>query len=107
MNPFSVLLFSFLFFPSLSFPFSNFLKGLNRVQQAPTVSRIMSEILGRVKQKLNNQWVGLSVVHLGEKEEEKNNEKRKKKRNRKRRKEGRRKTEKKEKKELFLKFLEE
>lgn len=42
-------------------------QGLNRVQPAPSISRAMSAILGRVQSRLGG-WVGLSVVHLGDRD---------------------------------------
>src|SRR3989338_2250428 len=47
-------------------------QGLNRVQAAPSVSQVMSEILGRVQMQVRSRygggWVGLSVVHLGDRD---------------------------------------
>ena len=40
-------------------------QGLNRVQQAPSVSRAMHAVLHRCQQRLGT-WVGSSVVHLGD-----------------------------------------
>jgi hypothetical protein len=40
-------------------------QGLNRVQPAPSVYRLMSTILNRAQQKVG-YWVGSSVVHLGD-----------------------------------------
>lgn len=40
-------------------------QGLNRVQAAPKVSRLMQMILNRAQQKVG-YWVGSSVVHLGD-----------------------------------------
>ena len=40
-------------------------QGLNRVQQAPGVSKTMAAILWRCQQRLGS-WVGSSVVHLGD-----------------------------------------
>lgn len=40
-------------------------QGLNRVQPAPNVHRAMSEILNTVQHRVG-QWVGSSVVHLGD-----------------------------------------
>mmetsp|Transcript_30590 Transcript_30590/g.40416 ORF Transcript_30590/g.40416 Transcript_30590/m.40416 type:complete len:746 (-) Transcript_30590:92-2329(-) len=42
-------------------------QGLNRVQSCPNVSREMRRILGKV-QKECGPWVGLSVVHLGDRD---------------------------------------
>tara|TARA_R110002050_G_scaffold163344_1_gene293306 strand:- start:444 stop:1961 length:1518 start_codon:yes stop_codon:yes gene_type:complete len=46
---------------------SNTGQGLNRVQPAPNVSHAMSKVLGTVKSRLGG-WVGLSVVHLGDRD---------------------------------------
>ena len=43
-------------------------QGLHRVQRADRVSRIMHEILGTVKRRVGSGWVGLSVVHLGDRD---------------------------------------
>jgi hypothetical protein len=43
-------------------------QGLNRVQPAPCVSSAMSDILGIVKGQVGRSWVGLSVVHLGDRD---------------------------------------
>ncbi|KAJ3255634.1 hypothetical protein HK103_006159 [Boothiomyces macroporosus] len=40
-------------------------QGLNRVQAAPRVSRMMHTILHRAQQKVGS-WVGSSVIHLGD-----------------------------------------
>lgn len=42
-------------------------QGLNRMQSAPRVSRIMKAILHRVQSQVGG-WVGLSVVHLGDRD---------------------------------------
>ncbi|CAJ1344561.1 unnamed protein product [Effrenium voratum] len=42
-------------------------QGLNRVQSAPRVSRVMHQILHKVQNEVGN-WVGLSVVHLGDRD---------------------------------------
>lgn len=41
-------------------------QGLQRVQPSPRVYRAMHEILARTKIVLGNQWVGSSVIHLGD-----------------------------------------
>ena len=43
-------------------------QGLNRVQQCPEVSREMHTILHSVQQRCGGQWVGLSVIHLGDRD---------------------------------------
>lgn len=40
-------------------------QGMNRVQPAPSVHRVMNEILSTVQRRVG-QWVGSSVVHLGD-----------------------------------------
>merc|ERR1712113_1164650 len=42
-------------------------QGLNRVQHAPRVSRSMHQILHQVQSEVGG-WVGLSVVHLGDRD---------------------------------------
>jgi len=42
-------------------------QGLNRVQSAPTVSKTMHRILHETQASCD-QWVGLSVVHLGDRD---------------------------------------
>jgi len=42
-------------------------QGMNRVQPAPNISRAMSSILGKVQSCVGG-WVGLSVVHLGDRD---------------------------------------
>ena len=44
---------------------SNTGQGLNRVQQAPKVMSLMLHILGRCQRRIGN-WVGSSVIHLGD-----------------------------------------
>ena len=46
---------------------SNTGQGLNRVQAAPAISKTMHEILHSVQSRLKH-WVGLSVVHLGDRD---------------------------------------
>merc|ERR1719265_1909237 len=42
-------------------------QGLNRMQSAPRVSRMMHQILHKVQSEVGG-WVGLSVVHLGDRD---------------------------------------
>jgi hypothetical protein len=42
-------------------------QGLNRMQSAPRVSRVMHQILHKVQSEVGG-WVGLSVVHLGDRD---------------------------------------
>jgi len=53
---------------SNNYRLSNTGQGLNRVQAAPKISRAMSTILHRVQASLKDGWVGLSVVHLGDRD---------------------------------------
>ena len=43
----------------------NAVQGLNRVQQAPGVSKAMHSILYKCQRQIGN-WVGSSVIHLGD-----------------------------------------
>lgn len=43
-------------------------QGLNRVQSCPTVSRMMHNLLSTVQSESKKGWVGLSVVHLGDRD---------------------------------------
>ena len=43
-------------------------QGLNRVQQCPQVSKEMHRILNFVQQRCGGNWVGLSVIHLGDRD---------------------------------------
>ncbi|KAF2074825.1 hypothetical protein CYY_003889 [Polysphondylium violaceum] len=45
---------------------SNTGQGLNRIQQAPRVGRMMGGILRETQKKVGNEWIGSSVVHLGD-----------------------------------------
>jgi len=42
-------------------------QGLNRMQYCPRIGRAMSEIVGNCHHKMG-RWVGLSVVHLGDRD---------------------------------------
>lgn len=43
-------------------------QGLNRVQSCPRVRRVMSNLLGQTQQEAGSSWVGLSVIHLGDRD---------------------------------------
>ena len=41
-------------------------QGLNRVQSAPACSKLMHQILDKVQRDLDGNWIGSSVVHMGD-----------------------------------------
>ena len=43
-------------------------QGLNRMQSAPNIARAMSQILAKVRSTLTRGWLGLSIVHLGDRD---------------------------------------
>ncbi|GAX15401.1 hypothetical protein FisN_8Lh303 [Fistulifera solaris] len=43
-------------------------QGLQRVQSCPTVRQVMSKLLAQTQQEANAPWVGLSVIHLGDRD---------------------------------------
>lgn len=43
-------------------------QGLNRVQQCPRVRKVMSSLLAQTQQEAGTPWVGLSVIHLGDRD---------------------------------------
>jgi Protein of unknown function (DUF2009) len=43
-------------------------QGLNRVQNCPKVRDIMSNLLGQTQSETGKNWVGLSVIHLGDRD---------------------------------------
>jgi len=53
--------------PALGYRLCDTGQGLNRMQPAPRVSRLMKQILHQVQSEVGG-WVGLSVVHLGDRD---------------------------------------
>ncbi|KAN0032792.1 hypothetical protein ACTFIV_006715 [Dictyostelium citrinum] len=45
---------------------SNTGQGLNRIQPCPNVGKMMHSILRQTQQKVGDDWVGSSVIHLGD-----------------------------------------
>jgi hypothetical protein len=43
-------------------------QGLNRVQQCPKVGRVMRYLLNKTQKAAGSPWVGLSVIHLGDRD---------------------------------------
>ncbi|GAX25794.1 hypothetical protein FisN_8Hh303 [Fistulifera solaris] len=43
-------------------------QGLQRVQSCPTVRQVMSQLLAQTQHEANAPWVGLSVIHLGDRD---------------------------------------
>ena len=43
-------------------------QGLNRVQNCPRVRKVMSNLLAQTQQETGKAWVGLSVIHLGDRD---------------------------------------
>jgi hypothetical protein len=53
---------------STSYNLFNTGQGLNRVQACPKVRRIMSNLLSQTQNEAGQSWVGLSVIHLGDRD---------------------------------------
>merc|ERR1712083_1010456 len=53
--------------PGLRYRLCDTGQGLNRMQSAPRVSKTMHQILHKVQSEVGG-WVGLSVVHLGDRD---------------------------------------
>jgi hypothetical protein len=53
---------------STSYNLWNTGQGLNRVQQCPKVRKIMGSLLHATQQEAGQAWVGLSVIHLGDRD---------------------------------------
>ena len=43
-------------------------QGLNRVQSCPKVAKVMRNLLSKTQQAAGQPWVGLSVIHLGDRD---------------------------------------
>jgi hypothetical protein len=53
---------------STSYHLFNTGQGLNRVQACPRVGKVMRNLLNATQQEAGSAWVGLSVVHLGDRD---------------------------------------
>ena len=53
---------------SSSYHLFNTGQGLNRVQSCPQVRRLMSKLLHETQHEAGSSWVGLSVIHLGDRD---------------------------------------
>ncbi len=53
---------------STSYQLLNTGQGLNRVQSCPKVGRIMRALLSKTQKAAGSAWVGLSVIHLGDRD---------------------------------------
>ena len=53
---------------STSYQLFNTGQGLNRVQACPRVGKVMRNLLNATQQEAGSSWVGLSVVHLGDRD---------------------------------------
>jgi len=53
---------------STSYHLYNTGQGLNRVQSCPRVGKVMRSLLNSTQQEAGSAWVGLSVVHLGDRD---------------------------------------
>lgn len=51
-----------------SYSLRNTGQGLNRVQSCPRVGSIMRQLLSQVQREAGSPWVGLSVIHLGDRD---------------------------------------
>jgi hypothetical protein len=53
---------------STSYNLFNTGQGLNRVQSCPRVAKVMRNLLSDTQQEAGQAWVGLSVIHLGDRD---------------------------------------
>lgn len=53
---------------STSYQLLNTGQGLNRVQSCPKVGRVMRGLLSKTQKAAGSAWVGLSVIHLGDRD---------------------------------------
>jgi len=53
---------------STSYQLLNTGQGLNRVQSCPRVGKVMRSLLHKAQKSANAAWVGLSVIHLGDRD---------------------------------------
>eukprot|EP00557_Chaetoceros_sp_GSL56_P001365 CAMPEP_0176496108 /NCGR_PEP_ID=MMETSP0200_2-20121128/11022_1 /TAXON_ID=947934 /ORGANISM="Chaetoceros sp., Strain GSL56" /LENGTH=650 /DNA_ID=CAMNT_0017894047 /DNA_START=44 /DNA_END=1992 /DNA_ORIENTATION=+ len=53
---------------STSYQLLNTGQGLNRVQQCPKVGKVMRHLLNKTQSAAGSPWVGLSVIHLGDRD---------------------------------------
>lgn len=53
---------------STSYHLFNTGQGLNRVQNCPRVGKVMRALLNSTQQEAGSAWVGLSVIHLGDRD---------------------------------------
>ena len=53
---------------STSYQLLNTGQGLNRVQQCPKVGKVMRFLLNKTQKAAGQPWVGLSVIHLGDRD---------------------------------------
>lgn len=53
---------------STTYHLQNTGQGLNRVQSCPRVAKVMRSLLQQTQQEAGSPWVGLSVVHLGDRD---------------------------------------
>ena len=52
--------------PEIKYELKNTGQGVHRVQSSPNVARVMRELIHNMQAKSAYDWVGSSVVHLGD-----------------------------------------